>query len=249
MSAEIHVLDLLPAYVLGSLEADEARQVEQHLLSCLTCRAESNALQDVAEHLSLLSPIAVPPPDLKNRLMQGVRDMRLRENVPAQVSKRSWMERLLPIWGLTSLGLIIALIIFNLVLWQKLNHLEAITSPGGMFAIPLRGTNFAPSATGFVLIGVDGMNGALVVDRLPPLAAGQQYQLWLIRDGQSTSGAIFSTDDESYGGTRIKVTESLFEYSAVNITIEPSGGSLQPTGTKVLDGQFLIPQHPITPPE
>jgi anti-sigma-K factor RskA len=76
---------------------------------------------------------------------------------------------------------------------------------------------------------------------LPPLEAGKEYQLWLIRDGQRTSGAVFSTDENHYGGTRIRAPLSLLEYSAVGITIEPEGGSSQPTGTQVLSGPLFNP--------
>jgi anti-sigma-K factor RskA len=145
------------------------------------------------------------------------------------------------------LGLIIVLAFFNLAVWQRLKQVETATAPGGMSAIPLSGTNETPRATGFIVIGVDGKNGALVVDRLPPLNEGQQYQLWLIRDGRTISGAVFSTDEESYGGTRIEIAESLFEYSAVDVTIEPVGGSLRPTGTKVLGGRLFAPEFPLTP--
>jgi anti-sigma-K factor RskA len=110
-----------------------------------------------------------------------------------------------------------------------------------MRAVPLSAPVAGSTATGFVLISADGEDGALVVDGLPPLEEGKQYQLWLIRDGQRTSGAVFSTDENSYGGTRIRVPLSLLEYSAVGITIEPEGGSPQPTGTQVLGGPLFIP--------
>jgi len=58
MFDETHVSDLLPAYALGSLDADEASHVEEHLLSCWICRNESNAFQTVAEQLSLATPAA-----------------------------------------------------------------------------------------------------------------------------------------------------------------------------------------------
>jgi len=241
MFDETHVSDLLPAYALGSLDADEASHVEEHLLSCWICRNESNAFQTVAEQLSLATPAASPSPDLKDRLLQRVQTARPQQPVLAQAARRSWPERLLPVWGLASLGLIIALAAFNLSLWQRLNQLEFVTAPGGMRAIPLNGTDEASGATGFVLVAADGRNGALVVDGLPPLDADRQYQLWLIRDGQRTSGAVFSTDEESYGGMRIKVAGSLLEYSAVGITIEPAGGSPQPTGVKVLGGPLFNP--------
>jgi anti-sigma-K factor RskA len=236
-----HVLDLLPAYALGSLDADEASHVEEHLLSCWICRAESSTLQDVAEQLSFAVPAAAPSPDLKERLLQRVRSIRPQSRIPVQEAQRPWLERLLPAWGLASLGLIIALAAFNLSLWQRLNQLEFITAPGGMRAIPLSAVDAASNATGFIIVSGSGDNGALVVDGLPPLNADQQYQLWLIRDGERTSGAVFSTDEESYGGTRIKVAGSLLEYSAAGITIEPAGGSPQPTGVKVLGGPLFNP--------
>jgi anti-sigma-K factor RskA len=111
----------------------------------------------------------------------------------------------------------------------------------GMRAVPLSAPVEGSTATGFVLISADGEDGALIVDGLPPLEEGQQYQLWLIRDGQRTSGAVFSTDENSYGGTRIRAPLSLLEYSSVGITIEPEGGSAQPTGTKVLGGPLFNP--------
>jgi len=246
MSDNTHVLDLLPAYVLGGLEADEASHVERHLLSCLICRTKANALQNVTEQLSFAVPTVTPPSDLKNRLMQRVQAARLQQ-MPPSAPGRSWQERFLPVWGIASLALIVILAAFNLALWQRFNQLEVVTAPGGMVAIPLSGTGEAPSATGFIIIGVDGRNGALVVDRLPPLDNGQQYQLWLVRDGRIISGAVFSTDEENYGGTRIEVSESLLEYSSVDVTIEPSGGSPQPTGAKVLGGPLFAPKFLITP--
>lgn len=244
MPNNTHVLDLLPAYVIGSLDSDEARQVESHLLSCWICRNESSAFQAVADALSFVAPVAAPSPDLKDRLMQrvhSVNTVRPRERVLSQPPARPWLERLLPVWGLASLFLIIGLAASSLVLWQRVNHLEFATAPGGMRAVPLSATDSAPSATGFVLISVDGEDGALVVDGLAPLGESQQYQLWLIRDGQRISGAIFSTDEKSYGGTRIRAPRSLLEYSAVDITIEPAGGSPQPTGDQVLGGPLRSP--------
>ena len=241
MPEETHVLDLLPAYALGSLDAGEAGQVEEHLLSCWICRSESDAFQAVAAQLSFAAPAAVPSPALKDRLMRRVRLVSLQVQIPAQASGRPWLERLLPVWSLASFGLIIALVVFNLALWQRLEQLEFLTSPGGMRAIPLNATDKAPGATGFVIVGANGRNGAVVVDGLPPLDEDRQYQVWLVRDGERTSGAVFSTDEESYGGMRIKAPGSLLEYSAVDVTIEPAGGSPQPTGAVVLGGPLFNP--------
>ncbi|RPJ19238.1 MAG: hypothetical protein EHM33_30590 [Chloroflexi bacterium] len=247
MSDDTHVLDSLPAYALGSLDTDEVGRVEEHLLSCWICRNESNAFQAVAAQLSFVAPVALPSPDLRDRLMQRIQAARPAQYA-SQTPRRPWLERLLPVWGLASFGLILLLGFLNLSLWQRLNQLEVaqrtatlVTSPGGMRAISLDATSQVPGATGFVIVGADGRNGALVVDGLPPLDESQEYQLWLVRDGQKTSGAVFSTDEESYGGTRIRSSRSLLEYSAVDITIEPAGGSSQPTGARVLGGPLFNP--------
>ena len=123
-----HVLDSLPAYAIGSLDADEARRVEEHLSSCWICRDESNSFRTVAEQLSFAAPIAAPSPDLKERLMQRVRTAPAEQRVPAQTAKRPWLERLLPVWGLASLCLLIGLAGSNLVLWQRLNQLQVGTT-------------------------------------------------------------------------------------------------------------------------
>jgi anti-sigma-K factor RskA len=195
----------------------------------------------VAEQLSFAAPIAAPSPDLKERLMQRVRTAPAEQRAPVQTAKRPWLERLLPVWGLASLCLLIGLAGSNLVLWQRLSQLQIGTTSLGMRAVPLSAPVTGSTATGFVLISADGEDGALIVDGLPPLKEGQEYQLWLIRDGQRISGAVFSTDENNYGGTRIRAPRSLLDYSAVGITIEPEGGSPAPTGTQVLGGPLFNP--------
>lgn len=241
MANDDHVLDDLPAYVLGSLDAADFARVEEHLLSCLICREESDSLQAVAGGLAFAVPQELPPPDLKRRLMEHVPTAHGREHTSQRIAGRPWQERLLPVWGIASLGLIIALAAFSLALWQRLERLEFVTAPGGMRAIPLTAREAAPGAEGFVIVGADGRDGALVVDGLASLGDDQQYQLWLIRDGQWISGAIFSTDEQNYAGTRIRAPGSLLDYQTANITIEPAGGSPEPVGEVVLGGSLFNP--------
>lgn len=241
MTEELHVTDLLPVYALGSLDADEARRVEEHLAGCLICRAQAGSFQTAADQLSLAVPVASPSADLKDRLLQRVQSTRPQPRAEVQAPARPWFERLLPAWGLASLVLVLVLVGSNLFLWQRMNQVEFLTSAGQMRAVPLTATQPGSPATGFVLISASGDEGALVVDGLPPLGENQQYQLWLIRDGKRTSGAVFSTDEKNYGGTRIRAPRSLLDYSSVGITIEPKGGSQQPTGRKVLGGPLFNP--------
>lgn len=241
MSDNAHVLDLLPALAVGSLDADEIQRVEEHLSSCVICRRESAAFENVAAKLAYGIPPVEPPSDLRDRLMERVHALRPQPQPVQAPLSRSWWERLLPAWGVASLLLIIALAAINLLLWQRSNQMDFFTTSAGFRAVPLLSTGAVSSATGYVLVSADGEDGALVVDGLPPLAENQQYQLWLLRDGERISGAVFSTDEHSYGGTRIRAPRSLLDYSTVEITVEPEGGSPQPTGVQVLGASLHNP--------
>lgn len=240
MPNERHVQELLPAYVVGALDPDDAKRVDEHVMACGLCRQELDAFAVAADEIALWAPEVEPSREVKERLMQRVRNMR-RDPPQQGATRRRWKERLLPAWGLASLVLSVTLVAFNLVLWQRLQTLESITAPGGMQAIALAASETVPDASGFVIVGADGRNGVLVVDRLPALPDDQQYQVWLRRDGEQTSGAVFSTDETGYRGLRLQAPASLFEYATLEVTIEPAGGSAQPTGARVIGGRLFGP--------
>jgi anti-sigma-K factor RskA len=244
MSVEPHVLESLPAYAVGCLEEAEANIIADHLAHCEMCRIELTAFQAVTEQLALSAPLAVPPTDLKHRLLDRVQNLRPAPPVAQQVTRhqrKHWFPRLSLAWGLVSLLLILALSISNWLLWQRLTPLEVMTGPLGMRAIVLHNAEAAPQASGFVIISADGQNGVLVVDELPPLDPHLQYQLWLMRDGQSINGGVFSVDESGYRGLRVSAPDSLLTYSAAQVTIEPAEGSAYPTGEPVLEGSLHNP--------
>ncbi len=124
------------------------------------------------------------------------------------------------------------------MLWREVGALRTQTSPDQLQVIQLSGTEFVPAATGMIVVSVDGQHGALVVDRLPVLDEAHEYQLWLIRDGERDSGAVFSVDEDGYATKYVSSPEPLDGYTSFGITIEPAGGSPGPTGEKVLGGEF-----------
>jgi anti-sigma-K factor RskA len=240
MSDEVHVLESLPAYALGALDETEAKDVRFHLAGCLICRTELQSYEGVAWQLALAGPdTAGPPPELKGRLLERVgRLQRAANDRPASAS-RGWL-RLRPVWGVAAALLILSLTLVNFLLWQRVNNQEVLTGPQGIRAITLYGTEAAPQAGGFIIMGGDGQNGVLVVDEMPQLEPEWEYQLWLIREAESVSGAVFAVDETGYRGVRIESPESLHLYSAVRVTIEPAAGSPQPTGEAVMTG--LLPR-------
>jgi anti-sigma-K factor RskA len=236
MTAEKHVLDLLPAYALGSLEEAEAGRVGAHLAGCGRCQRELAGYQSLVETLGTAAPPADPPRDLKRRLMRRIHNLE-GERAAARGSRPVRLSA----WGMAGLALILILAVGNVFLWQRAARPGVLTGPQGMRAVALQAAQADAIASGIVIISADGQDGVLVVDELPQLPEGQQYQVWLFRDGQSTAGPAFSVDESGYRGVRILAPESLLSYQSIQVTVEPGEGSLRPSGTVVLAGSLHNP--------
>jgi len=238
MMDDTHVLDSLPAYALGSLDEEEKRLVEEHVLGCHICRQELDEFQVVADNLLLAVPEALPPAALKGRLTERIQRLNRTPTKAPPGWRFPWP---LPVGAIAAIVLIVILGISNLIFWQRLNTMEVITGPLGMRAVALQNTEAASKASGFVIISANGDDGVLVVDELPQLDESHEYQVWLMREGVSTSAALFSVDEGGYRGMRLTSPESLLLYSEVGVTIEPAGGSTSPTGEQVLRGSLFNP--------
>lgn len=241
MLNDTHVLELLPAYALGALEADETQLVTEHVTGCYLCRKELQSFQEVADQFSLMLPEARPSHALRGRLMEQIKTPSPMAKQPARAERWRRPARWLPAGLVAGLLLIFFLGLSNFLLWQRLNNLEVLTGPLGMRAITLQNTPAARGASGFVIMGADGNNGVLVVDKLPPLDATREYQAWLVRDGKYTNSVVFAVDESGYRGARLTAPESLLTYSSLEITVEPAGGSVSPTGEAVLKGSLFNP--------
>ena len=219
------IREILPDYALSLLDQSERAQVVAHLAGCPSCRAELADYTTVVDKLPLAAPIVDPSPALKARLRQRI--------APApQPTAVSWWERLFgrsaparwqPVLALAALVLLLSVV----VIWQ-------LAGRDANSQITLSPTEVAPAASGLINITADGRTATLAVTGLPELPADQQYQLWLIVDGQRQSGAIFSVDEGGGATVPIDAARPLAEYGAFGITVEPAGGSPGPTGARVL---------------
>ena len=233
------IRDLIPAYALHTLDSQEARRVRQHLAGCAVCREDLYAYLAVADTLPLAAPEADPPTDLKARILRSAQPGdHLPGNDPGKVSRGQpvWRRVQLalpaPLWQAAVLLAILILGLTSSLLWIRLAQVERqVQAPRQFF---LTGTAAAPQAQGVILVGSDPESATLIVEDLPDLGEEQQYQLWLVRDGQRVSGGVFSTGPDGYQSLRIWAPLPLWDYSAFGITIEPAGGSPGPTGERVL---------------
>ena len=111
------------------------------------------------------------------------------------------------------------------------------SSPGASVNM-LRGTGPGESARGMLVASRTSNRALLLVVDLPPLPYGMVYQVWLIQSNRVNNAGWFTVDSTGYGQTVIIPVAPFWEFDAVGITIEPRGGSIDPTGVSVLNGEL-----------
>ena len=101
--------------------------------------------------------------------------------------------------------------------------------------VELDGTEAAPQAQGILFVGEDSL--VLVLHGLQPLPSGQIYQLWLIpAESDPVSAGLVQISDEEIPNLTTDVQLTVSSFAVVGLSIEPAGGSVQPTGDIVMLG-------------
>jgi anti-sigma factor RsiW len=206
------------AYVLGALGQDEAEAFRGHMAGCIVCRDEVATLQQVADALPLAAAQFQAPAELRRRVLRGVAAEQRAGSTSAPRRRRRW-SLALPRPALSA-GLAggLAAAVVAVVL---------ITSGGS------GSTHVFRASVGRAEVRVSGGHGELIIDRLPPPAAGQIYELWLKRGSSRPSpSTLFSVT--SSGSSDVGVPGSLHGVNLLMVTSEPAGGTKAPTHTPVV---------------
>jgi anti-sigma-K factor RskA len=245
--------ELYPAYVLDAVsEADRVR-IEQHLAQCANCSRIVASYQPAAAALAYAAPQVEPPIDLKYRVLAAT----MPKSQPGTVSVPSWLARWsalfrAPAFSAVALVLILALAVWNVSLQNQVaqqaafnrrmademamqrDMLNTMAYANGQ-PRELQGTPIASRAVGRLYGPTEETTFALIVNDLPALPPGKVYQFWLIdASGDRTSGGTFTVDDHGRGWLLIHAPKPLSDYQGVGITMEPLGGSPEPTGEKMM---------------
>ncbi len=218
------VEELLGAYALRALPAAEMADVELHLLSCLA-HPEMRHLVAAARALNYAPLEMKPPAHLKARLMAAVREEGALAP-PVTQTGSGWLRRLLsrPTGPYALAGalavLVAALLVWNISLQSGDSQRSArlVSAPGA-------------DISGQVLILEQQGLAVLEASGLAPLPEGQVYQAWTIMDGAPTSAGLLTPTSDGSVHSLMSVDAGLTDRIAV--TVEPAGGSLQPTTVPV----------------
>ena len=248
-----HVQELLPAYSLDALEDEELLQVESHLEQCPECAAALVSYQDVTARLASLVQPASPPGFLK-RLLMGAASAFEADQPPRRLGATFSHATL---WRVGAVAALLLVAVLSGMVWTalRLNSLEGQNQRMEKALVQQRALAYLvayPDTTTFLLESDEeeapswGMLignperewGMLVAMSMPDLQPGQVYQLWLVSGDQRFDAGTFVVDDTGYGQLSVRLEEALLAFDALGVTVEPEGGSGEPSGEPVLLGSL-----------
>jgi anti-sigma-K factor RskA len=227
------------AYVLNALPPDEEREFKAYLEERPHLQSEIEEIAAVAHLLAFAPPEHDPPEELRQVLMQRVRsEAGIADTSHESGRGRAGLQRLGEIFTLRRLAtgaaaaVISGLLIFNVLLQSELQELREYQ----LNSYALQGSGEAGEAEGR-LVGMSDEDAMLIVADLPELPEDQTYEIWAIKDGDPVSCGIFKPENGSSMSVA-QLEESLEGAELVAITVEPAGGSPQPTSDILLSGEL-----------
>lgn len=233
----------LAAHALEALDADEAAALEAHLQTCESCRAQLVDYQRLRAGLLSALPPRAPRPALRRTLQR-------RLSSPTRSARPQFRLS----WGQVGIaGALAVLIALNAVSIFQVYSLkeQQVEMNRQFYSAQTAMAMLAYPGTQSTAFNQDGIVGSLLVDKnrnllavfawhLPPAPRGKTYQMWLIDpQGDRTSGGFLIPEaDQPFAVAAIAAPQPLAGFTGFGITLEPSGGSPQPTGPRILRVDF-----------
>lgn len=239
------LLDLVAAYALGVLPAAQCSHVASFILADTGARREYDELRATA---NLVGLSAEEPVDsaraarMKERLMAAVRSDASPRRAPASATRTSAM------WGTTlaaAAAVVFALVsvIQNFSLRSDLHESQqrVATLQTGILAdrrtvardrrmlTDLTASDAKRYTVAYGTVVTRGEHVYLALGSLPALAPGKVYQAWTLARGAKTVAPSVTFTPSQSGLTLVPIPDHAGGLAAVAVSVEPQGGSRQPT--------------------
>jgi len=243
----------LAALTLGEpLAPDDQAPLLAHLARCERCRRRLDDYATVARLLPLAAPEVAPSPELRARILAAAGQTRSapRPLAPRGVPWARWRRLGQPALGLAlaallAIGLNRELAVRGLQAQISAQQAQTQTNIGIVTAAfgnddaieaTLGPSAAAPAASGRVFISPGEPAVAIYARDLPQLPQGQIYQVWLVTPAGTVGAGTFAVNPAGRGWRPLRPPEPLVSVERVFVTMEPTGGSPQPTGPEQLSG-------------
>lgn len=232
MNADVHALT--GAYVLDAVSADERHVFERHLGDCGACRQEVAELRETATRLGTAVATS-PPPRMKAAVMAQIRQVRqLPPEAPVLPLRRPGTPWALRLSAAAAAVLLVVSGVLGVLLVRAQDQ-QADPQAQAVAEILRAGdaqvVNQGDESTGQVtaLLSASADKMLLLSDDLRAAPLGKDYQAWTIGPRIRSAGLIQPQDGEA----SLEVT-GFGEADQVGITLEPAGGSAQPTTQPIM---------------
>jgi anti-sigma-K factor RskA len=250
-----HHEELLAGYILDSLDGDDLREMEEHLATgCEACRRQLDLWRGDLEQVAASVPPATPSPATRRSLLRRVEATRRRRTLLRQWVLPAAAVLALLVWGgwrqvrlvdeidrlraeRGRLAQRVSLLDFQ-VKSARAELAEALTilaAPRSQ-SVRLAGLDPTPGASGYAFVDPRQGKAVFYAFHLPAVAAGKTYELWWIAGGRPVPAGTFDVDHEGNGRLRVDGVAPGAEVPVWAVTVEPWGGTGQPTGPMVLKG-------------
>jgi anti-sigma-K factor RskA len=254
-----HLEELLPAYALGALDADDLRELEEHLAGgCGECRRQLELWNRDLEALAASVTPVVPSETTRARILRlaaGAAPSPRR--LPWWISLAAAALLIVAVWGvagqLRMRGDLERLKTERNRLARQVERLDRevaqarnealrasqalqVVAAPGVQSVILAGLGPAPRAAGHTYVNPLRHDALFYAFDLPALPQDKTYQLWYIAEGKPVSAGTFSVDPQGIASVKVEHVPAVASIQAWAVTIEPAGGVPQPTGAMVLKG-------------
>lgn len=222
--SEIHALS--GAYAIDALDEHERALFERHLAECADCRDEVDSLRGAAASLADATAVA-PPAQLRDDVLNAIKTVRPLPPLPRQDHPAAGRGRRFR--GLLVAAAAVAVVGTGTLVTQPWQDDQSPVDQVIAAADTDRATARIDGGTVTVYRSESLGKAALVTDDLPPVAAGKVYELWLQVDGAMVPAGLL----DASGDQELVLTGDASKATAAGITVEPDGGSKQPTTTPI----------------
>lgn len=222
--------ELKEAYALNALSEEERREVEGYLTLHPELKSEMEELHALAQVLALSPAEKEPSPELRRNLMRTIEP---ESSSQTETEDSSFIQRFQEYFSFGRLALgvatlaLVVLLGWNVMLQGEVRDLQAEVEDRQTYAMQGSG---AASSTEARIIRLDQQQSIIFANDMPSIPENRTFQIWIIENGTPRSAGTFAPGDT----VAAPITDSLGGDKTVAITIEPAGGSDQPTSEPVL---------------
>jgi len=222
MQEEADLHDLVAAYALNALDDDDRGAFEEHLTTCERCATQLAELRDAAAALAYVPETVAPPAALRSRILETARAERPNVVPIHRAARRTWG---LGAVAAVAVAAAVALAIWNVSLRDSLD--DQRNANRTFTTVTLKGAqgNLAVAASGGAVLFTCG------IGRAP---AGKTYEAWVITGGRAARAGQFQGGQ---GCVAVPLARPVPSGSAVAVTVEPAGGSDQPTTAPIIQSE------------